>query len=87
MAKITVEVSKDFLFEACALVHRKWSAEYDLMKKVKEEKPDGEPDWDAMHALRLANHKAILSEWDRYRLEAGELSSKLITISLGHTEK
>lgn len=75
--KITVEVSKDFLFETCALAHSRWSQEYDLMKKVKAETNDGSKDWEAFHAMRISNHTATLEKWNKLRLEAGELVHKL----------
>lgn len=77
MEKITVEVTRDFLFEACALAYSRWSAEYDLLKQVKAEKDDGQPDYARLHAIRLKNHTETVAKWDKFRLEASELVAKL----------
>lgn len=76
------EITNEDLFEAVGLIYRRWAEEYDLLKKVKAEKPDYklEPDWDQMHQIRLKNHTAEEAKWkqllDRLAAKLPKLSAQ-----------
>lgn len=57
------DISKADMNEMISLVYRRWSEEYDLLKKVKSEKPDRSKDWHLFHAERLKNHTEREAKW------------------------
>lgn len=73
--KITVEVSREFLFEACALVYSKWTKAYDALKAEKASKDDGSPGWAEFHAERLKNGTTDEAKLRKLVDEAGPLSA------------
>lgn len=56
-------ITDEDLFEVSTLVYRRWADEYDLLKKVKVERDDGQPDWAEMHVVRLKNHTEREAKW------------------------
>lgn len=79
MDKSKFMLSQDFVFEACGLIYRKWSVEYDLLKKVKAEtKVKGEPDWELMHAERLRRHTQTEAKWRRLKDEAADINARMM---------
>lgn len=74
--KITVEISKDLLFEACALVYSKWCKEYDMLKLCKAETNDGSDEWQAFHDERLKRQTELETKWSK-RVDEAALLSKL----------
>lgn len=67
--KHKVEISSDLLFEIATLVYHRWSIEYDLLKLVKAERPDGSPDWHLFHTARLKHHTASEDSWRKRKDE------------------
>lgn len=58
-----IDLSAEARLEIVQLVYRRWAEEFDLLKRVKKEKPDGEPDWLLMHETRLRHHTASEKKW------------------------
>jgi len=56
-------LSNDDLFEVATLVYRRWSEEYDALKKVRRETNDGSPDWEQFHIARLESAAAATNKW------------------------
>lgn len=54
------QLNDNDMFEVTSLVYRRWATAYDTLKAVKEEKPNYklEPDWDALHKLRLGRRRS-----------------------------
>jgi hypothetical protein len=76
--KITVEVSREFLFEACALVYSKWTKAYDALKAERKATDDGSTDWAEFHGERLANANKDEAKLRKLVDEAGPLSALAI---------
>lgn len=62
-----VDLSNEDLFEATSLIYRRWAEEYDLLKRVKNEKDDGsDPDYKQMHQHRLKHHTETEAKWKAF---------------------
>lgn len=79
--KLSIEITPDLLFEACALVYSRWSKEYEILRAVRLEKNDGSKDWPLFHAARLKAATESEALWNTRRLEAGTLSSLALASS------
>lgn len=71
-------LSQNFAFEACGLIYRRWSTEFDLLKQCKAERDDGSPDWKQMHDLRLKHHTQEEAKWKRLSDEAATINSRMM---------
>lgn len=76
--KITVEATREFMFEACSLVYSRWTKEYDLLKAVRKEVNDGSKDWQAFHDHRVKYQIGTEAKWRKLSDEAAELSSLVV---------
>lgn len=77
--KITIEISRDLLFEACVLVYSSWTKEYDALKSANAETDDGSEDWQLFHNYRVSSQIAIEAKWRKRVDEARPLSTLAIS--------
>ena len=76
--KSKFNLSQNFAFEACGLIYRRWTEEYDLLKKVREEKNDRSSDWEELHAIRLQHHTNTEAYWSKLKDEAGLINHTMM---------
>lgn len=79
-----MELEVETLAVAGQMVYRRWAEEWDLLKKVKEEKYDGSKDWKQFHEHRLNHHTRLEALWRRHK---DALVSVLAKLSESHNDR